>query len=173
MRIIALILISALTMSMSCKTRKKATKDPESTATLFTPQFTPGPPAFIYKTKKDYGNMVPVLMNDDKTEIVSYPHPTDLYPADMLLLPTPLNNGYILDNKGINKNVAFLNITYQEYAKLTEPPTLEEMKGMLLDINPLTELCDCGNKNAFDNIEKQLNELIDAKQLRTKCKVIK
>lgn len=43
----------------------------------FVPQYTPGPQALIYKTKKDYTNLVPVLLSDDKTEIVSYPNPRD------------------------------------------------------------------------------------------------
>ncbi|MCK9481804.1 MAG: hypothetical protein M0R38_08610 [Bacteroidia bacterium] len=170
---IAIIIAAVLIFTTGCICRKKTSKDKTTATTLFTPQFTPGPPAYIYKTKKDYSNFVPVLMNDDKTEIISYPHPTDLYPADMPLTPTALNKGYLLDNKGININVAFLNITYKDYSMLTEPPTIAEMKEMLLDVNPLTELCNCGNKNAFDNIEKQVNELIDANQLRKKCKPIK
>ncbi|MCO6495812.1 MAG: hypothetical protein J5I91_09065 [Bacteroidetes bacterium] len=173
MRTLSVFLALSLILSVSCKSRKKTSREPESTSNMFTPKYSAGPPTFIYKTKKDYGNLVPVIMNDSKTEIISYPHPTDLYPADMLLLPTQLNGGYLLDNKGINANVAFLNITYQEYAKLVDPPSMEEMKSMLLDINPLTELCDCGNRNAFDNVEKQLNELIDANQLRKRCKTVK
>ena len=34
----------------------------------------PGPQTIVYKTKKDYYNLVPVLLSDDKTEIISYPH---------------------------------------------------------------------------------------------------
>ena len=60
----------------------------------------------IYKTAKDYRNNVPVTLSDDKTTIVSYPHPTDLVLGEGLALPASLHNGYLLDNRGINRNVA-------------------------------------------------------------------
>ncbi len=37
-----------------------------------------GPPALVYKTRADYDKLVPVIMNDAKTVIVSYPHPNDV-----------------------------------------------------------------------------------------------
>ena len=33
---------------------------------------------YIYKTRKDYSRLVPVLMDETRTRIVSYPAPTDL-----------------------------------------------------------------------------------------------
>ena len=36
------------------------------------------PVVYIYKMKKDYSKLVPVLMNEERTRIVSYPDPVDL-----------------------------------------------------------------------------------------------
>ena len=48
------------------------------------------PPVYIYKTREDYSHLVPVIMNDARTTIVSYPHPRDLRIGDKLCLPTLL-----------------------------------------------------------------------------------
>jgi hypothetical protein len=132
--------------------------------------FTDGPPAFVYKTKADYQKLVPVLLSDDKTTIVSYPHPDDLKNAGGYLMPTPLQNGYWLDNRGINKNVAFLKLTYEQYAALEAVPSLSELYSMIVDKEPLSELYNCGNRNAFSNAEAELNQIISNGSLKKKCR---
>jgi hypothetical protein len=139
----------------------------------FQPKYIPGPQILVYKTKKDYSNLVPVLLSEDKTEIISYPHPNDLTVGNGFPFPTVLNREYLLDNRGINKNVAFLKLTYQEYSGLKSVPTLKELFDYILDNDPLVELCDCGNKAAFPDPAEQLNMLISKRKLRTTCKVIK
>ena len=124
----------------------------------------------IYKTAKDYRNNVPISLSNDKTTIVSYPHPADLVLGENMALPAPLHNGYLLDNRGINKNVAFLKYTYTEYAKLKEVPTLQELQRSIIDKDPLTELWDCGNEVNFTNLQQQLNEWIDRNIIPEKCK---
>jgi hypothetical protein len=169
------ILISLLLFSIvGCMTSNRtAVKTQTSDEKEFTPQFNRGHPTLIYKTSSNYKNLVPILLSDDKSEIVSYPHPTDLIVGSGYALPTILNNDYLLDNRGINKNVAFLKLTYEDYAKLQNAPGLKELYSLIIDKNPLIELCDCGNKNAFTNIEVQLNKLIDSNILRSKCNTIK
>ena len=88
-------------------------------------------------------------------------------------MPTPLKNGYLIDNKGIFPNVAFLNLTYDDYAKLKDVPSLEKLYALIIDKDPLIELCDCGKRNSFDDIIKQLNQLIEENKLSTKCKKFK
>jgi hypothetical protein len=140
----------------------------------FKPDFnTSAPPVLVYKTKADYSQLVPVLLSDDKTEIVSYPHPTDLKTGSGYPLPAILHSEYLLDNRGINKNVAFIKLTYQEYAKLEKAPSLKELYSLIIDKDPLNELCNCGTKNAFSDVQKQVNLLIDKKTLKSVCKVIK
>jgi hypothetical protein len=131
------------------------------------------PHIVIYKTTNDYSHKVPVLLSDDKMHIISYPHPTDLIFSKNLALPTLLHGGYYLDNKGIGKNVAFLKFTYEEYSKLKDVPTLEELYNNIIDKDPLTELWDCGEKANFTDIQKLLNKWIDKNLLPEKCKQIR
>lgn len=127
----------------------------------------------VYKTKKDYNNLVPVLLDDDKTQIVSYPDPKDVKIGSGFLLPISLQNGYLLDKKGIGLNVAFLKYTYEEYSNLKSLPNLQELYKNIIDKNPLIELCDCGNKSEYQDLEVQLNDYIDQGIVRIKCKLLK
>jgi hypothetical protein len=132
-----------------------------------------GPPALVYKTRADYDKLVPVIMNDAKTVIVSYPHPGDVKNSQGYMLPVQLKKGYLLDKKGIGKNVAFLNITYEDFAKLSEPPSMEQLEKLILDKDPLIELCDCGNITRFSDPVKELNDYIKHHSLSEHCKTIK
>ena len=130
------------------------------------------PPVLIYKTKKNYNDLVPVLLSDGKT-IISYPHPKDLIVGNGYPLPTVLHGGYLIDNRGIGKNVAFLSITYEEYTKLKNVPSIEELYKLIIDKDPFIELCNCGTKTNFTNLEKEINYLIANNKLKTICKLIK
>ncbi len=123
--------------------------------------FVPGPQAVIYKTIKDYANLVPVIMNSEKTKIISYPAPTDVFYKGNLAKPTALKNGYLLDNRGVNENVVFLNYTYEEYSRLSEAPSMEEMLSRIAEKNPLKELINCGLRTQYKDEIKELNALID------------
>ncbi len=123
-------------------------------------------PVIIYKTKSNYDKNVPVLMSDDKKDIISYPDIIDIYFGGKLAYPTQLVGGYLLDNRGIGKNVAFLKFTYEEYSKLSSTPTKEELMGMIIENNPLIELYNC-DKLPKNNIE-QLNDAI-SKGIQNYC----
>ena len=133
--------------------------------------FKTGPPTIIYKTKKDYSSFVPVILSEDKSEIVSYPGIKDVYYKGEFAYPTKLHNGYLLDNRGIGANVAFLNITYEDYSKLEKTPSRDKLFQMIQDNNPLTEIYNCGNRAAFKNEIADLNKLIDNNGLE-KCKCL-
>jgi hypothetical protein len=139
----------------------------------FVPDFISGPPTIVYKTKGDYNKLVPVLLSNDKSEIISYPHPKDLMVGGQLALPTILEKGYLLDNRGVGENVAFLKMTYEEYSKLENAPSLKEMYSLIIDKDPLMELCNCGNSKVFSDKVNQLNKVIKADILRTTCRTIK
>lgn len=120
------------------------------------------PVLIIYKTVADFYNNVPVIMNDDKTEIISYPSPSDIYYDLKLAKPFRLKNGYLLDNRGINENVAFLSYTYEEYANRESAPSLSDLKNNIKEKYPLKELIRCGSRNQWNNEVEELNKLIDA-----------
>lgn len=116
-----------------------------------------GPPTIVYKTKNNYDDKVPVTMNDEKTDIMSYPHPRDISEQAK---PTRLKDGYLLDNRGINRNVAFLDYSYEAYAALEAAPSMAELKAHLLDTDPLQTFVNCGSRYNYEHIEEELNQLI-------------
>lgn len=119
-----------------------------------------GPPVIIYKTKKNYDKNVAVILSDDKTSIVSYPDPKDIIKENNYCYPTHLKKGFLLDNRGINKNVAFLSITYEEYAKYKTTPSLQELQKMIIDKNPLKVMYSCGTRYDYKNLVEELNQKI-------------
>lgn len=125
----------------------------------------------IYKTKNDYFNNVPVILSEDKAMIISYPAPSDVYYNGKLAYPKRLDNNYLLDNRGINQNVAFLKLTYEEYSKLSKAPSIKEMYEMIIDKDPISELCNCGNRQQFKNEVSEINELV--KNNLVKCQKLK
>ena len=108
-----------------------------------------GPPVIIYKTTRDYSRNVPVTL---------------------LPYPTPLADGFLLDNRGIGQHVAFLSYTYEEYAALPKTPTAAELFEKIIDKHPLVEIHFCGNRYQYKNLVEELNAQIRAgkfKQTKT------
>ncbi|MEN0006410.1 MAG: hypothetical protein AAF798_19820 [Bacteroidota bacterium] len=122
-------------------------------------------PTIVYQTTKDFSQYVPVILSEDKTRIVAYPRPKDVYYKGKLAKPTALASDYWLDNRGINKNVAFLDITYEEFSALPTKLPLDSLMAHIQEKNPLTACYDCGS---IIELEK-LNILIKGKALE-KCK---
>jgi hypothetical protein len=121
------------------------------------------PQVFVYKLKDEANyDRVPVTMNAARTEIESYPAPTDLKSGGTLRLPTRLVDGYLLDNKGIGPRVAFLSYTYEEYAALTEVPSVETLRQHIVDTSPLLTWRYYGRRSDYTDIVTQLNELIQS-----------
>ena len=126
-----------------------------------------GPPVVIYKTKRDYSRNVPVTLNADGTKIVSYPAVSDVR---SLPYPTPLADGYLLDNRGIGQHVAFLSYTYEEYAALPKTPTSDELFEKIIDKNPLLEIHFCGNRYQYKHLVDELNAQIRAGKFQSENK---
>lgn len=167
------IFIIALFMVIAgCKTHKMTRRDSKDKAEIVT-DYTASAHALVYKTKADYNNLVPVILSDDKSEIVSYPDPEDIKSRSGYPQPHALIHGYLLDNRGIGSNVAFINMTYREYSRLEKAPDLQELYNLILDKDPLTELYDCGIRKDFTDPAAQLNGLIEGNELLTRCKRIK
>jgi hypothetical protein len=100
------------------------------------------------------------MMNADKTKIVSYPSPSDLLVNNELLKPIKLNNGYLLDRKGINLNVAFTSYKYADYASRQEAPTISELMNSIINDDPLLELYNCKNYLKIKGNVEKVNALI-------------
>jgi len=119
-----------------------------------------GPSVFIYKTRADYRQHVPVILSTDKKSLVSYPAPGDVFFNGDLAYPLQLVDGYLLDRRGISKDCAFLKWTYFEYSRLASTPAPEEIMKLILDDYPLTELYNCGKRSKYQQLETELNQLI-------------
>ena len=157
----------------ACRTSRSAAPEPDSlppgahSASSLRPKSGAARPAgvsspvvYIYKTKQDYSRLVPVLMDETRTRIVSYPAPTDLKTNGRLAYPTPLEGGYWLDNRGISPRAAFLSYTYEEYSQLKEPPAMEEMMERIVDKDPFTFIRASGRRADYKDIVGELNEYI-------------
>jgi len=120
------------------------------------------PQAIIYITKSDYSKLVPIILTHDKKGIASYPDVKDVYYKGSLAYPTPLHKGYLLDNRGISEDVAFIKLTYEQYAALPGTPATEELMRLIVDKNPVTRMYACGERSKFANITDELNAKIDS-----------
>ncbi len=158
MKINYILLLLTITL-LSCHPGKKAVQQTASSP-MNAPSFMPGPQAIVYKTTDDYYYHVPVLINEAHTEILSYPAPQDVYIGNTPAYPTRLNNGYLLDNRGIGRNVAFLTYTYEEYHQLDKTPSMNELMEHILNKYPLAEAWNCGLRSQYEDEVNELNERI-------------
>lgn len=167
---------------MACHTEKEVAESVPSqgngggaaiTVVQASPAAVASPKVFIYKMKKDYSQNVPVTLSVDKKTITSYPHPRDLYTNGKLAVPTKLNDGYWLDNRGINANVAFLSYTYEEYAALSDVPSISDLYKKIIDKDPIKEMWDCGRRHQFQDPVSELNEVIANGELAKRFQKVK
>ncbi len=168
-RLALLVIGLGLSLMISCSSSKKAGGAEQSAKSGQTQGVKDGPSAMVYKTKKDYSENVPVMLSADGSKIVSYPSLKDVYYKGKLAYPSKLNDGYLLDNRGIAINVAFLSITYEKYSQLKSVPLLVELYEMIIDKDPLTELYNCGNRYRFKDEVKDLNQLIKGNLKECDC----
>lgn len=125
----------------------------------------------IYKTRYNYYNFVPITMNKEKTEIMSYPAKEDLILDSMFTLPVPLEGGYMLDKRGINSQSAFLNMPYLEYYQMKELPRVDSLLSMIKDSDPFEEIYDCGSITDYSDVVKELNQKIKEKDFSKFLKI--
>lgn len=168
-----------LLVLVSCKTTRTTLNSTQQTAEqIKESQLETGiekahaPNFLIYKTKADYSNYVPVILSADKSQIVSYPAPSDVIKDGELQTPIALHGGYWLDRRGINKNVAFLNTTYADYSKLEQAPLIADLYRQITDKHPLLELFDSGSNVLNDLLVSKINAWIDSGKLGVECKAI-
>jgi len=160
-----ILILSSMIFIVACMSGKKANNAENEKPLIFGNH-----PTFIYKTGHDYFNNVPVTLSADKKTVVAYPGPGDVFYMGKLAYPTRLSGGYLLDNRGINVDVAFLKYTYEEYSQLKTAPSLDELYANIVDKNPLTELYDCGSREQYKD-PNDFEGLVKEKFKR--CKKIK
>ena len=160
MKKVILILIAFVAITnISCSNQQKSSS---SEPIVSTGVSVSGPDVIIYKTRGDYKLLVPITLNDEKTEIVSYPAPGDLKYKGKPAIPTELDNGFLLDNRGINKNVAFTSYTYEDYMALEKTPSKEELMSLIVDVDPIDVMYNLGKRAAYQDEVNELNTIIQA-----------
>lgn len=111
-------------------------------------------PVIIYKTTKDFSNLVPVLMDENKAKIVSYPAISDISESSK---PIKLENGYWLDNIGICNNTVYTSYTVTEYSSLKYQPSVGQLQNKIIERNPFVEIYRCNMKDlSIDALNKEI-----------------
>jgi hypothetical protein len=164
-----LIIALAATMAACCGKKDAA----QGTSSSDTGAGASSPHTLVYRTNTDHADQVPVIMSDDKKTIVSYPHPRDLKTGNGYPVPTSLGKGYLLDNRGIGLNVAYLSMTYEQYAALDQAPSLETLEASIIDRDPLVEMCECARRTEFKDPAKEISAWVEAGELEKHCKRLK
>jgi hypothetical protein len=140
---------------IACSSKKEATTEKsENTAQVQMLAQT-----IIYKTKKDFSQLVPVQMNKERTKIVAYPSPKDLMKSGELQTPIVLDKGYYLDRRGVNTNTVFINMTYEAYAALKKAPPVSEMKELIVEKDPFVEMYVCPDLKQNASVE-EMNKVV-------------
>lgn len=173
-KIVSVVLILIMVFGIitsSCVSKKKVAKK-NSKKEIGGKTYTQAPSTYIYKTKNDYSRNVPIILTDDKTSIVSFPATSDVYYQGKLAEPIQLEQGYLLDVRGISKNVAFISLTYEEYSKLGQTPSTDSLMLMIIDNDPLEELYNCSNCYRLGDPVNDINKLIENKLLDKCIKVL-
>ncbi len=142
-----LVIIIALLVSM-CSSNKQIPQNTNMQA-----------PLIIYKTTKDYSNNIPIVLNESKDRVISYPSMSDVFINGEYAKPTNLTNGFLLDNFGLSANSVFTSFTFEDYSKLEKVPTIKELMNNIIDFDPFTEMYNCGKRVDFGTTN-ELNNLI-------------
>ena len=151
--VISLFTASVLVLCAGCGSKKKLicgmpidittpNDEPMKQPIGFSPQQMVAP-IVVYRTRADYSQYVPVTLSNDKTEIVSYPSRFDLGTAPHFAKPIDLGNGFLWDRRGITQQTTFLDITYEQYAALSEDPTPSYLLKHILDAEPFIFIAQC------------------------------
>jgi hypothetical protein len=154
-------LVSLVALLVSCSTTL-TTKQTESTTAM--PQ-----PLIIYKTNGDFQNNTPVSVSNDRKHVTGYPAPSDLTFRGQLRKPTPLADGYLLDNRGISQNTAFLTLTYEQYSKLENVPSASELFALIAEKSEITEMWRCKRKSTDSLNIIEARRLIRENRLQEEC----
>lgn len=120
-------------------------------------------PVVIYKTSKDYRDLVSVQLSEDGRSVSAFPAPSDVKNQR----PVELAEGYLL--KRMPGNV-FLSLTIEEYAGRSSTYTAEELYGLIIDRRPYLEIYDCSDFSSGDTVS--INRLIRQGRLK-ECKALR
>ncbi len=105
-------------------------KAPERTVSML-------PRALVYKTSVPCADNVAISLNPAGNAVQSYPAPGDVTAASA---PVELPGGWYLDRRGLGPNTAFISLTYEEYSRLKQAPSPEQLMKMIIPGAEVTEM---------------------------------
>lgn len=125
-------------MSTACSSQKAADADSPITKPIVGVRNNSFiPKGLLYTTNGNYNSLVAITLNESRTQVMSYPAPTDVSEASAPLII----DGYLLDRRGaISFNTAFISMTYTEYSRLPQAPSQSELLKMVIPEARVTEL---------------------------------
>jgi len=165
--IFILMVMSTLSCSRNVNPEQSQTNQSDQGKMVSGKKSNAGPPVYVYKTRNDYFDKVPVTLSKQKEKVVSFPGIKDVKTGGEYTYPIRLENGYLLDKRGIDENTAFLKLTYEEFSTLPETPDAENLYDMILDKDPFSELYYCGSRFDFKDLVPELNQIISENKLNT------
>lgn len=92
------------------------------------------PKATAFQMNGDYADNVAINLNPDGS-LAYFPAPTDITEASR---PVDLGNGWWLNRQGISGRSVFTRYTFEEYAKLKNVPSVEELKKAIIPGSAVT-----------------------------------
>lgn len=123
------------------------------------------PSFMIYKTKRDYSDLVWVELSADKTKVIAYPDPKDI----LNQIPIQMHDGYY--SGSVDADTSFVNIKIEKYATFKTLFSPQQLYSLIINKNPFAELYNCGPKTGLGQITA-INTLIDSNKLYTQCSKI-
>lgn len=115
------------------------------------------PKVKIYRTNGDYDNLVPITLDATRTKVISFPDPKDITESSE---PVKLDDGFLLDRRGVGMNTAFTHYTYKEYMSLPHAPSASELLAAVIPDARVTEVLEMPFTIESGDIVKRCNEYI-------------
>lgn len=158
-----IVLIGYLIILSSCQAIDKKNNDISSN---------PNRSIIVYKTKSNYYDKVPIKLSNDKTNIISYPDPSDLEIGKELKFPIELKDSFYLDRIGISMNTVFTNYSYDDYINLISIPSLNDFMKNIIDFEPFIEIYDFNYLYGDTNLIEKLNFCIINRDFRKAKRIL-
>lgn len=94
------------------------------------------PKATAFKMSGDFADNVAVSVGSDG-QLTYFPAPSDISASSA---PTSLGDGWYLNNQGLGENSVFTKYTFEEYSKLPEVPSVEQLKAAIIPGAKVTDM---------------------------------
>lgn len=93
--------------------------------------------AMVYRTNVPCPDRVAISLNSARDAVQSFPAPADVSSESA---PLALADGWWLDRRGLGPNPAFIDMSYEQYSRLKEPPSTARLMRMILPDVSVTEV---------------------------------